>query len=68
MVLLFVGAEINSYNNTEHLSGCRISGAERRCVDFKFDAKIDCLGGFQKKHTDPLLSQERNGYQLTFTH
>lgn len=67
MRLLFVRAKINSYNNTEHLPGCRIAGVERRSADFKFDAKIDCLEGFERERVDPVLSLEMNGYQITFT-
>lgn len=45
MVLLCVRAKINSYNNSEHLPVCGMSGVERGTMDFKFDADMRCLKG-----------------------
>lgn len=65
MVLLCVRAKMNSYNNSEHLPGCGMSGVERGTMDFKFDTEMGCLGGFERECMVPVLSLEINDYPFT---
>lgn len=56
MVLLCVRGKITSYDNSEHLQGCRMSGVERGSMDFQFDAEMGCLGVSEREFGDPVLS------------
>ncbi len=57
MLLLCVRAKINSYNNSEHLPVCGMSGVERGTMDFKSDAEMGCLGVSERNCMDPVLSR-----------
>lgn len=56
MALLCVRGKIISYDNSENLPGCRMSGVERGSMNLKSDAQLGCLGLTERECTDPVLS------------